>query len=201
VKALVGELKHDTSFKRRAAAEALEDVDDPRATQPLLAALNDDEPTVRVSAIHALSKDPSAEVVPKLVERLCDPEACVRLAAAEVLAKRIDPALAPEFLKLLADRSLGVAYCGVKVLQGDVLSDPLDFPEFNWEWMAQPADPPLTCITASVFPWVGRTLPIESGIQSICAFITALIAPCRSGLHQTWPSDQADASRNSCTFG
>ena len=70
VKALVGELKHDTSFKRRAAAEALEDVDDPRATQPLLAALNDDDPTVRVSAIHALSKDASAEVTPKLLERV-----------------------------------------------------------------------------------------------------------------------------------
>ena len=35
VKALVTELKHDTSFHRRAAAEALENVDDPRATQPL----------------------------------------------------------------------------------------------------------------------------------------------------------------------
>ena len=60
MKALVTELKHDTSFQRRAAAEALEEVDDPRATQPLLAALKDEDPTVRVSAIHALSKDTSA---------------------------------------------------------------------------------------------------------------------------------------------
>ena len=44
VKALVTELKHDTSFQRRAAAEALENVDDPRATQPLLAALKDADP-------------------------------------------------------------------------------------------------------------------------------------------------------------
>jgi HEAT repeat protein len=55
VKALVTELKHDTSFNRRAAAEALEHVDDRRATQPLLAALGDQDPTVKVSAIHALS--------------------------------------------------------------------------------------------------------------------------------------------------
>ena len=67
VKALVTELKHDTSFKRRAAAEALEDVDDPRTTQPLLAALKDEDPTVRVSAIHALSKDASAEVMPRVL--------------------------------------------------------------------------------------------------------------------------------------
>jgi HEAT repeat protein len=42
-------------FHRRAAAEALENVDDSRATQPLLAVLKDEDPTVRVSAIHALA--------------------------------------------------------------------------------------------------------------------------------------------------
>ena len=116
VKALVSELKHDTSFKRRAAAEALEDVDDPRATQPLLAALGDEDPTVRVSAIHALSKDAGAEVTLNLLALLRDPEACVRLAAAEVLAKRIDPALAPDFLGLLTDRNFEVRLSAVQFL-------------------------------------------------------------------------------------
>src|SRR5437868_1821872 len=35
VKALVTDLKHDTSFKRRAAAEALQEVSNPRALKPL----------------------------------------------------------------------------------------------------------------------------------------------------------------------
>ena len=43
-------------------------------------------------------------------------------------------------------------------------------------------DPPDPCITASVLPCVGRTAPIASGIQSICAFMMPVIAPCRSGL-------------------
>lgn len=29
-------------------------------------------------------------------------------------------------------------------------------------------DPPLTWATARVLPWVGRTAPVDNGIQSIC---------------------------------
>jgi HEAT repeat protein len=116
VKALVSELKQDTSFKRRAAAEALEQVDDPQATQPLLATLKDEDPTVRVSAIHALGKDPSGQVTMKVLECFHDKEPCVRLAAAEVIAKRIDPALIPEFLGLLSDRSFEVRLSAVQFL-------------------------------------------------------------------------------------
>ncbi len=62
-------------------------------------------------------------------------------------------------------------------------------------------DPPDTCMTASVRPWVGRTLPMLSGRWSICAFISPVICPCRSGLHQTCPSDQSESSRSSWTAG
>src|SRR5271168_2087967 len=73
VRALLTELKHDTDFNRRAAAEALEDLADPEgATAPLLAALDDEESTVRVSAIHALSRDSSPEVTLKLLTLLRD---------------------------------------------------------------------------------------------------------------------------------
>jgi HEAT repeat protein len=116
VKALVTELKHDTSFQRRAAAEALEEVDDPQATQPLLAALRDADPSVRVSAIYALSRDASGEVTLRLRERFRDPEPCVRVAAAEVLAKHTDPALAPEFQGLLADSNFEVRLSAVHFL-------------------------------------------------------------------------------------
>ena len=71
----------------------------------------------------------------------------------------------------------------------------------SWLTALKDCEPPLTCITASVLPWVGRTAPSESGIQSICAFMMPVIAPWRSGLHQTCPSDQADSARNSCTLG
>jgi len=56
-------------------------------------------------------------------------------------------------------------------------------------------------MTASVRPCVGRTLPTSRGIQSICAFMMPEMAPWRSGLHQTWPSDHADNARSSCTLG
>ena len=116
VKALVGELKHDTSFTRRAAAEALEEVGDPGARQPLLAALADKDPSVRVSAIHALGKDHSGEVVGRLLALLRDADPCVRLATAEVLAKRMDPALARDFVGLLGDGSFEVRLTAVKFL-------------------------------------------------------------------------------------
>jgi hypothetical protein len=43
--------------------------------------------------------------------------------------------------------------------------------------------------------------PIDSGIQSICAFMIPVMLPWRSGLLQTCPSDRADNSRNAATFG
>ena len=48
-------------------------------------------------------------------------------------------------------------------------------------------EPPETCMTASVRPCVGRTAPRLSGRWSICAFISPVIWPWRSGLHQTMP--------------
>lgn len=70
-----------------------------------------------------------------------------------------------------------------------------------WFTALKLCEPPETCITASVRPCVGRIAPIDSGIQSICAFITPVIAPWRSGLVQTWPSDHRHRSRSSCTLG
>ena len=46
-----------------------------------------------------------------------------------------------------------------------------------WFTALKLCDPPETCITASVFPCVGRTAPSDSGIQSICVFINPVIAP------------------------
>ena len=62
-------------------------------------------------------------------------------------------------------------------------------------------EPPLTCITARVLPWVGRTLPSSSGSQSIWFLNTPVIVPWRSGDTQTWPSDHCDHSRSCRTLG
>ncbi len=71
----------------------------------------------------------------------------------------------------------------------------------SWLTTLNDCEPPQTCITASVLPWVGRTAPRARGIQSICALNTADSAPCRSGEHHTWPSDHCIRARNSCTLG
>ena len=62
-------------------------------------------------------------------------------------------------------------------------------------------EPPHTCMTASVRPWVGRTLPSDSGSQSIWFLNTADRVPWRSGLTHTWPSDHCDHARSRCTSG
>ncbi len=62
-------------------------------------------------------------------------------------------------------------------------------------------EPPDTCAIASVLPCVGRTEPVDSGIQSIWFLKTAVTFPCCSGLIQMWPSLHLLSSRSSCTFG
>src|SRR3546814_6294058 len=53
-------------------------------------------------------------------------------------------------------------------------------------------DPPETCITAKVRPWVGRTLPSSSGSQSIWLLNTPVTLQCRSWEPKPWPSDRAE---------
>ncbi|MNS75337.1 hypothetical protein D3C72_1088510 [compost metagenome] len=71
----------------------------------------------------------------------------------------------------------------------------------SWLTTLNDCEPPQTCITARVLPCVGRTAPMLSGIQSICDLNTPVIAPWRSGEHQTMPSDQSTKSRSSLTMG
>jgi glycosyltransferase involved in cell wall biosynthesis len=62
-----------------------------------------------------------------------------------------DDLIEPRYLEvlhdaMLADRSLGVAYCGVQVLRDGQRQPTRGFGEFDWAWMATPADPPRTMI-------------------------------------------------------
>jgi len=71
-----------------------------------------------------------------------------------------------------------------------------------WLTALKLCDPPQTWAMASVLPWVGRMPPIgASGIQSTCVFMMPVMAPWRSGLTQTMPSDHITSSRNSATLG
>jgi HEAT repeat protein len=112
---LLAELKHDTSFQRRAAAEALGEMQDPRRVGPLLDALQDPDPTVRISAIHALEEETDEEVSAELLKLFWDVDPHVRLAAARVLAGR--PELPPaHFLPLLEDAHFEVRLAAVQFL-------------------------------------------------------------------------------------
>lgn len=46
-----------------------------------------------------------------------------------------------------------------------------------WFTALKDCEPPLTCMTARVFPCEGRTAPDVSGIQSICVFMMPVMAP------------------------
>jgi HEAT repeat protein len=117
VEPLVRELSNSQSFVRRIAAQALEHVDDPRKVSPLLAAVNDPDPTVRVCAIHALAKAVGDPVVIKLLKRLVgDRDPRIRLATAQVLTTSKHPDLAGLFLGLLKDGSFEVRLVAVEFL-------------------------------------------------------------------------------------
>ena len=103
VNPLLSELGDKAESLRRAAAEALEGVDDPRRVKPLLQAAADPEPNVRVSAIHALAKAGGDQVTEVLLRGLRDPDCHVRLAAAVVLGRRDNPEFVPQLIPLLTD--------------------------------------------------------------------------------------------------
>ena len=65
-------------------------------------------------------------------------------------------------------------------------------------WLTAPklCEPPEACITISILPWVGQTPPFDRESQSICGFISPVIAPWRSDEGQTMPLHHATRSRS-----
>lgn len=117
IELLAAELSHETSFHRRAVAEALRDMNHPEAIKSLLnAAKFDADVTVRVAAIYALTEVEDAQVIPALEKSLGAGDARVRLAAAQVLAVRADPSQAHRFLELLKDKHFEIRLAAVKFL-------------------------------------------------------------------------------------
>jgi HEAT repeat protein len=84
-------VNHTDEFIRSNAAMALADFDDPRAVEPLIAALADESGHVRQDAADALGLKCDPRAVEPLIAALADPEAKVREAAVTALAAFADP--------------------------------------------------------------------------------------------------------------
>ncbi|HEX4343913.1 MAG TPA: HEAT repeat domain-containing protein [Verrucomicrobiae bacterium] len=114
---LASELSCDTSLCRRAVAEVLRDLNDPRATNSLLkAATFDPDVSVRVAAIYGLADMEASLAVPVLEKGISAGDERVRLAAVQVLAKKAGPKQVPRFLLLLKDNHFEVRLASINFL-------------------------------------------------------------------------------------
>jgi len=85
---LVQELLNEDSGIRVFAAEALWQIGDARALEPLLSVLGEDDPALRDYAAKALSKMPDRRVVDALTKLLDDGSDAVRFSAVASLKKQ-----------------------------------------------------------------------------------------------------------------
>lgn len=99
VEYLIKNLDGADDFAIKTFAEILGDLDDQRATKPLIAALEHDSPKVREVTSRALGNLKAKEAVPYLIERLKD-DIHVTCAAAEALGKIKDPKAIPALISL-----------------------------------------------------------------------------------------------------
>jgi hypothetical protein len=93
---------------RREAAEALGELGDPRAVEPLLARLADWDGMVRVSAADALGRFGDRRAVEPLVARLADEDSDVRRRTAVALGELGDPRAVEPLLAHLGDEDAQV---------------------------------------------------------------------------------------------
>lgn len=78
-------MAHTDSLVRRVSANVLGNLDEPRAQDALVAALDDDESEVRLAALQALAHAEAAGAILEVASKLNDPEPEVRAQAIETL--------------------------------------------------------------------------------------------------------------------
>jgi HEAT repeat protein len=118
VEPLVGALKETQSLVRSSAAEALGQIGDPRAVEPLIAALSDSSGFfVRRLAARALGEIGDPRAVAPLIASLNDEEDSVRQAAAQALSRLGHSAVEP-LVAALADRDWNVRHAAAQALGG-----------------------------------------------------------------------------------
>ncbi len=91
VQGLIKALDHEQDWLvRKAAAEAIGQIGDAQAVEPLVAALKDEENSVRRAAVMALGRIGDAQAVEPLVTALKDKDLSVRTRAVEALGRIAD---------------------------------------------------------------------------------------------------------------
>ena len=125
VAGLVEVLRTGNDTDRRAAANALVTIPDPRAVDPLIEALEADDWLLRVNAAVALGEfqdsRPDSElrrIVTPLAVALQDQQPSVRAAAASALGRLRDPAAVEPLVGLLDDDNPAVGKTAALVLRG-----------------------------------------------------------------------------------
>lgn len=108
VPGLVEALAQGSTRVRRAAANALVEIPDPRAIDALVTALGDEDELVRVNAALALGEFQGRPELPTIVEPLSralhDDSPLVRSMAASALARAKEPTAVPALIDALQDR-------------------------------------------------------------------------------------------------
>jgi HEAT repeat protein len=112
VPGLIEALRAGRPRARRAAANALIEIPDPRAIDALVAALSDHDELVRLNAALALGEFQGRPELSGLVEPLTgalrDESPLVRAMAASALGRAKDPAAVPALVEALDDPDHGV---------------------------------------------------------------------------------------------
>jgi|ERR1700722_397187 HEAT repeat protein len=102
VEQLISALKDaDARVRRWNAASVLGEIKDPRAVEPLIAALNDTDYIVRRTAVSSLGEIKDLRMVEPLITALKDKDVGVRDEAAEVLGEIKDPRMVERLIAFL----------------------------------------------------------------------------------------------------
>ncbi len=104
VDALVARLADENAEVRRAAANSLGRLKDPRAVPGLLAALKDSEPEVRASVAEALGELEDSRAIAPLAALLNDPSTEVKQSALDALSHFEDNLPSAAIIRLLGDQ-------------------------------------------------------------------------------------------------
>jgi HEAT repeat protein/beta-lactamase regulating signal transducer with metallopeptidase domain len=118
VPALILALKDGDVEVRRAAAQSLANLEDPRAVPALIEALRDGDAEVRASASSALGQFEDKRALPGLVALLRDPDQDVRHAALSSLSAFRDQVPAEAILTALGDSDADVRVAALGLVAG-----------------------------------------------------------------------------------
>ncbi len=110
------DLKNPYHWKRVSAAEALGKTGDPRAVEPLISVLEDENFYVRRATVKALGKIGDPRAVESLIAALKDEDSYVRELAADALGTITDARAVEPLIGALKDENLYIRRSAVKAL-------------------------------------------------------------------------------------